>query len=203
MPRRGLKIGRMHWLSAAVRSLYNCKKVGSLEAGAADQGATDLRQRQYLRRVRRFHRSAVEDAQARPIRQAGANVCMHRRDLGIGGRLAGADRPNRLISDGRVCGARARRDDPANCVLQTCSALPASRSASVSPMQMIASRPARHAALALAATTASRLAMILATLGMSDDDGRRSGVPQHLRADVAGERTRSLSVAVLAAELDA
>ena len=48
-----------------------------------------------------------------------------------------------------------RGTEPASWVLQTVSALPTSRSDKISPMQMIAVSPARHAAWALAATAAS------------------------------------------------
>jgi hypothetical protein len=48
-------------------------------------------------------------------------------------------------------------------------ALPAWRSARLSPMQMMAFKPARQAACALAATWALAFAVILAALGMSHD----------------------------------
>src|SRR5690242_14170999 len=46
-----------------------------------------------------------------------------------------------------------------------------------------------------------RLAVILPTLGMTDDYCLSSGVSQHLGTDVAGERARDLRATVLAAEL--
>ena len=77
---------------------------------------------------------------------------------------------------------------------------PASRSASVSPTQTMASRPARQAAAALARDLGVGLAVVGAALGVADDDGDGAGVGEHLGGDVAGVGARGLRVAVLAAD---
>lgn len=81
---------------------------------------------------------------------------------------AGADRPYRLVGDDRVGGARpaghaALQLPPRYRWRRRHDAAPA-----FAQMQMIAFRPARQAACALAATSPS-LAVMLAALGMADD----------------------------------
>ena len=82
------------------------------------------------------------------------------------------------------------------------SASPSDRCDFVSPTQTIASSPARRAAR-LRGDEGVGLAMIPAALGMSGDDGARSGVLQHLRADVSGVVARDVRVAVLPTDGDA
>jgi hypothetical protein len=65
--------------------------------------------------------------------------------------------------------------------------------------QRIAISPARLAARAFLATRA-RSRLILAPLRMSDDDGARSGVFEHLRADVAGVSAGRFGVTILPAD---
>ena len=72
-----------------------------------------------------------------------------------GRRLAGADRPDRFVGDHQLGRRRSGRHAALELGLEHASVLPASRSASVSPMQTIGSSPARHAASALARTMAS------------------------------------------------
>ena len=77
--------------------------------------------------------------------------------------------------------------EPRSCALTTSIALPASRSARVSPTQTIAVRPAFSAASALARTDGVGLAVVRPALGMADDHIGRAGVLEHRRGDVAGE----------------
>jgi len=87
------------------------------------------------------------------------------------------------------------------CPPQIDSAAPLARCCCVSPTQRIAISPARLAARAFLATRAG-LAVMQAPLRMSDDDGARSGVFEHLRADVAGMSAGRFGVTVLPADGD-
>ena len=72
----------------------------------------------------------------------------------------------------------------------TASVWPASRSASVSPMQTMAIRPARERRLGLGAHQRVGLAMVGAAFGMADDDMGRAGIRQHRGRNVAGMGAR-------------
>ena len=124
----------------------------------------------------------------------------HVGDIGRRRRLAGPDRPDRLIGDDGVGGGGAGRDRARDLDPTTSSALPASRCSSVSPTQTIdPDRPGMRGGAALAETSASS----------SPWFWRRSEWPtmtcaarigQHHGADVAGIGTRLRHVAVLTAD---
>ena len=78
-------------------------------------------------------------------------------------------------------------------------ASPASRSALVSPTQMIATSPARIAALALARTILSVSLVAGAALRMAKDHIARPGILDHFGGNIAGEGAACLGMAILAA----
>ena len=103
------------------------------------------------------------------------------------GRLAGADRPDRLVGDqdlGKLLRRSSRRCRPGNDRASTASVWPASRCSSVSPTQTIGVSPASSAAMVFLQHGLVRLTEILAALAVADD---------HVRAaDGCGSSGRTL-----------
>src|SRR5207244_1375777 len=76
----------------------DCQEIGRFEAGAADQGAIDVGNRHQFRRVRGFHRTAIEntDPATLIVEPDGENTpdkAMNLLDILGGRRQPGADRP--------------------------------------------------------------------------------------------------------------
>src|SRR5947209_8552547 len=90
-------------LLASLSCLGDSQKLVRLEAGAADQRAVDIARGQQFAGVAALDRAAVKQAHAARIgdqpAQHLADVRMRCGDLRRGRRLAGADRPDRLIGD--------------------------------------------------------------------------------------------------------
>ncbi len=84
----------------------------------------------------------------------------------------------------------------------TRSVSPASRSARVSPTQMMAISPARCAASALARTRASFSPWLARRSEWPTMTSRRAGIAQHLRRDVARMGAGRVGMAVLPADLE-
>src|SRR5690606_6582821 len=93
--------------SEAAIGLGDAEKIRGLQAGATDQGAVDVGDAEQLPRVRRLHRTAVENAHALGMvsKQTGkrsADMRMRLRHVGRTRRESRADRPNRLVGNDRV-----------------------------------------------------------------------------------------------------
>ena len=185
-------------LNADPRSRRSPRKSVGDEACAADQRAIDIRDREQLPGVRGLDRAAVEDADRgllAPCRRCGAAPrgsahAPRRRRPGSASDRCRSPRPARRRST-RFAGFEASGTEPRSCRRTTLSVLPASRSPCVSPTQTIAVSPARCAASALARTVGVLLAMVVAALGMADDDVGRAGVGEHLGREVAREGART------------
>ena len=134
----------------------DARELVDVEARAADEGAVDVRLAHERRDVRRLHRAAVEDARRRrphPPEQLGDERAKRRADLlGLLGRrrLAGADRPDRLVGDDDVASRRRRRRARRAAARPARRSAPCfSRSSAVSPTQITGTRPWRCAAVHL------------------------------------------------------
>src|SRR5881394_3761839 len=86
-------------------SLGNGPEIFGFEAGAADERAIDVVERQDLAGILRVDRAAVEDTRA--CGYAGADRGVHFTDVGHCGGQPGADRPDRLIGDDQRVGIGA------------------------------------------------------------------------------------------------
>ena len=78
------------------------KEIGSLEAGAADQRAVDVRHRHQLGRIGGLYRASIENTDPgslllKPGDQLVPDKAMYFLDIFRGGGAAGADCPDRLV----------------------------------------------------------------------------------------------------------
>ena len=93
-------------------------KILGLEAGAADQAAVNIGQRDKLAGIVGFHGTAVQDTDtggllaAQGLGKAVADQCVDFLNLIIGRRTTGADGPHRFIGNHRVGGVRRIRKRP-------------------------------------------------------------------------------------------
>ena len=101
-------------------------------------------------------------------------------------RQSGPDRPDRFVGDDEVL-ASSSGSEPSSCAPDDMRRRrPASRSARVSPTQMIGSEPGAARRQRLGAHHRIGFAVIMPPLGMADDHGLRAGVAQHFGGDIAG-----------------
>ena len=169
------------------------EEVGGLQRRAADQAAVDVGLGQQLGRVvaaSRCRRTGCSCWRRARWRRAAARAAARAPPAPVGrGRLAGADGPHRLVGDHDLADAMRR------CTWITAASwrltTPRSRrlraAASVSPTQTIGVSPAPARPCALSATSCVALAMILAALGVADDDVAAAEIHQHRRRHLAGE----------------
>src|SRR5581483_4393620 len=149
------------------------QKFFGCEARAADQGAVDIINRHQLRGVVRLHRSAIEDADllCRLTIAGGerlANEAVHIGDVSRRWRQSGTDRPDRLVGDGEIGRAVRRRtlDLPAHHGAGMTGIALGTRFADTNNGREAGPPGGKR----LVADHCVALAVIVAALGMADDD---------------------------------
>ena len=194
----------------ACGGLDDRQEIVGLQAGAADQRAIDVGDRENLRRVRGLDRAAVEDADlvagfAIGRDQALAERAVHFGDVGRSRRPCRCRSPRSAHRRRRAALARRR---PRLAVRQAKRRAGPNRRdglarfahSRLSPTHRITARPDGKRGLGLGLHVGVAFALRFAPLGMADDGQACAGIEQHGGADAAGMRALLGEVDVLRAD---
>src|SRR6185369_8804686 len=185
------------------RGLGDFRKAFGVQGGAAHQRAVDVRAGEQARGVVRLHASAIQDAGN--LGQLGAGLLELRADRGVhllrllvGRDLAGANRPDWLVGDHAEAGLLVQlghdRFELAEHDFERLARFALGQRFTDASDRLDAGgdRGSR-----LFADLSVRLAEILATLAVTDDHPRGTGLFEHRRADFTSEGTAVLRIEIL------
>ena len=144
-----------------------------MQRGATDKRATHLRNSKQLGRVIRLDRAAVQDADGSPAcaqarHQSGADVLVDTFHLGGTRRAAGSDGPDRLVGNGTLKAVRQTGGNLATYNLRLAAQLPLRLRLTHADYR---NETGEGGSLSLGVHGSVRLAMVLAALGMAQNDG--------------------------------